>query len=287
MIDISIIIASYNTKDLLQNCLDSIFRSRGSLRIEVVVVDNASSDGSVSMVKKSFPKVTLIRNRTNLLYSKANNQGLRIAKGKYVLILNSDTLMHKDSLPKIKKFMDKHPKCGLSSCREIDGNREILDTCHRFPSPITELLEFPISRKLFPNPKILQEFRYVGWTRRDIRKVDTVPGSFMFGRRKLLEKLGFFDEKLPLFYSDADLCLRVNKAGHEIWHNGKTTITHYTARSLAKFSLYKSLRLSYKDMVTYYKKHYGIAWAALLYLLAQVNLALFKLRYYLISQNSS
>ena len=277
MPDLSVVIPNYNTRNLLKNCLDSIFRNRGSLSIEVFVVDNASSDGSVSMVKKSFPKVTLIRNRMNLLYSRANNQGLRIAKGKYVLILNSDTLMHKDSLPKMKKFMDEHPVCGLASCREIEGKGRTLDTCHRFPSPITELLEFPISRKLFPNPKILRDLRYAGWNRKDVRKVDTVPGSFMFGRSKVIKKVGFFDENLPLFYSDADLCKRVHDEGYEIWHNGKVTITHYAAKSLEKFSIYNTMKLSYKDMVNYYYKHFGLLWASFLWILSKINLIYFAL----------
>jgi len=281
MPDLSVVIANYNTKVLLKNCLNSIFKSRGNLRIEVIVVDNGSKDGSVEMLDKlkvKSGKLKVIKNRNNLLYSKANNQGLRLAKGKYVLILNSDTLIRKDTLTKMKRFMDEHHNCAIATARQIDQSGKTFKTSHKFPTPLTEIVELPIFKKLFANSKIISSYRYKGWDRKTKRQIDTAPGSFMFARRYVLSSVKFFDENLKLYYSDVDLSKKVKDKGYDIYHLGSVTFDHFKAQTVRKQSTLKIMTQAYNDVVYYYKKHFGLFWAGIILVLSKLNLIYFAFK---------
>ena len=275
---LSIIIVSYNTERILANCLSSIYTNNKDIKPEVIVVDNASKDNSVKMVKEQFPQVKLIKNKKNLFYSKANNQGLNQITGNYFLILGSDTIVPKGSLSKMIAFMKKVKDCGIVSCRELDENGETIITCHAFSTPLTQILEMPLFYHFMKNNKVLSEFRYKDWDRKDIRAVDTIPGSFMLGRREVLQAVGGFDEKLPLFYSDADFCKRAKDKGFGIYHNGNVAIVHLKAASLKFFSFTKVMQFAYRDMIYYHKKHFGIIPVIPLWILAKLHLAYYLLK---------
>lgn len=268
---LSIIIVNYNTKLLLKNCLDSIIKNSKNIKIEICVVDNASRDKSVEMVREYFPKVKIIINKKNLFYSKANNQGLAKIKSIYFLILNPDTTITRNSLAKMIEFMEENPNCGLSSCIEVDKNGNTIRTCHKFHNPVVQILELPIFKKFSRNLGVIKNHYYQGWGRKSIRKVDTIPGSFIFGRTKVINEVHGFDENLPLFFNDADLCKRVVDRGYNILHNGKVTIIHLKAQSLDTLPYLEVMEKSFQDMVYYYKKHYGLFWSSLINILSQLS----------------
>jgi len=178
-IDLSIVIVSFNTKELLRKCLSSIYKNTKTLTFETIIVDNASQDASVPIIKQQFSKVILIENQCNVYVVKAANQGLKRSRGKYFLFLNSDTIIPQNCLEKMVDFMAKNPKVGLASCLQVDEHGRTDLTCSRFPHPIIELFEtnFPakLLRRAVPAQKVeklLTSYRYGDWKRDTIRRVD-------------------------------------------------------------------------------------------------------------------
>lgn len=279
---LSIVIVNYNTRKNVLACLDSIFKYKSNQKFEVWVVDNGSTDGSADIIKKKFPQVKLVENRQNYLYTKANNQALARIRSKYFLILNSDVLLSRNTLSYMIDFMELHPECGLSSLRHSDTKGKTQLTTHHSHTPVTQILLLPPLYRLFKWMPTLKQFYYTGWDRKDIHQVDVIPGSFMFGRTSLLKKIGYLDDKMSLFYSDSDYCERVRKAGYSIYHVGTTQVTHHTSSTLSRFSRTHIEHESYRDMVVYYRKHFGTIWSYLIYLstiIAIVSDLIFILKY--------
>lgn len=277
-IDLSISLVSYKNRQLLENCLNSIFANIKRLKFEVSLVDNASKDGTVKMVKKKFPKVKLIENSQNLIYSKAHNQNLKKVKGKYFLVLNEDTLLSPSTLGEMVKFLEKHPKVGLASCREIDEKGIVDMTCSRFPHPIYDFFEASFAGKfllkLIPLQNVkrmLADYRYKNWKRNTIRAIEVIPGSFFMGRKEVLNEVGLFDENLLLFYEEPDLCQRALRAGWETFHNGKVTITHLKTKAIAKLPEFARYQIAEHDMLNYYKKYFGFFWWLFLWISFRPN----------------
>lgn len=277
-IDLSISIVSFDTKSLLEQCLYSIFRNTRGINFEVTVVDNGSKDGSLEMVEKQFPQVNLIANPKNFFYSKAHNQAVKKSQGKYILILNSDTIIPPLALQKMIQFMEAHPEAAAASCREVDENGNLDQTCSRFPTPLTEFFESSLFGKILKNQKLLSNFRYGGWKRDTTCQVDVIPGSFIFTRTSVLKKLGFFDENLVLFYSDTDFCTRTKKVGFEVYHNCDVTITHLRAQSIQKLQFWQLYQISEHDILYYYKKHFGLFWWLFLWITLRPNWIFWKIK---------
>jgi GT2 family glycosyltransferase len=274
--DLSISLLSYNNKVLLENCLNSIYKNTKKISFEILLVDNASKDGSVQMVKKEFPKVKVVANKTNKLYIKGHNQNLRRVKGRYFLILNEDVELTSGCLEKMVTFMDRDPQIGLASCRQIDGSGKVDKTCSKFPHPIYEILEISYIHKLFgkfaPFSIFLDNYRYSDWNRLTTRQVDVVPGSFMIGKSELLTKVGLFDQKnLLFFYVEPDYCLRAKKAGYQIYHNADVTIIHLKSKALSKLPAKTRSYLSEYDLLAYYRKYFGSIWWLVLWILLLPN----------------
>lgn len=248
-VDISIIIVNYNTKELLKNLLISFKNSNlGKYKVEVIVVDNASTDGSSESIKLYLPTIKLIQNQTNLGYAKANNQGIRIAKGEYILLLNSDTLLNKTTLFKMLKFMDENKQFCAATCRVELVNREIDPACHRgFPTPWASFVYFSGLEKLFPESKTFGQY-HQGW--KDLHKVhevDVISGAFFMIRKKILNKLGLLDEKFFMYAEDIDLCYRMKNLGYKIVYNPNTKIIHYKTSSGRKKT--KGKKFTRKDLI--------------------------------------
>jgi GT2 family glycosyltransferase len=272
IIHITIIIVTYNTKKLLTNCLESIYKYKNNLNLKIIIIDNASSDNTASFIKKKFPQIKIIINKKNLLFSQAYNQGLKNIKSKYFLILNSDTTMHKNTLTNMYQFMEKYSHCGISTCIAKDEQNKIIETSHESHKPITQIFELPIFYKFLKNHYLLNEFRYRKWNRKSTRQVESIPGSFMFVKSKMIKEIGLFDEKMRLFYSDADYCRRINNKGFELYHNANTSYTHLIGQTLNHFSQKKIITLSYSDMTYYYEKYYGIYWSKIIKILSKICL---------------
>lgn len=278
MTDLSISLLCFNTKDFLKNCLLQIKKASTGLSVEILLVDNGSTDGASQMVKKEFPEVKLITSRKNLLYIKGHNLNLRRAKGKYFLILNEDTQFAPDTFRKLVDFMEKNPQAGLASCRQVNEQGEVDITCSKFPTPIVEILESSLIVKSLSKltkvryfSKILEDFRYLNWNRSSNRQVDVLPGSLIIGRNKLLKKIGYFDQRLKFFYGEADLAQKTKAAGYQSYHIGNITITHLKSKALVKLPSFFRWQITEHDMLYYYKKYFGFFWFLVLLIFLKPN----------------
>ncbi|MBT8485796.1 MAG: glycosyltransferase family 2 protein [Phycisphaerales bacterium] len=209
-LDVTIVIVSWNTCDLLRACLESVFAQTGTLAAEVVVVDNASHDGSADMVERAFPAVRLIRNDRNAGFAAANNQALRHARGRYVLLLNPDTVVLDDVISRTIAYADTHPDTGVVGCQVLQTEHEIQPTCFRYPSPLTLLLFGLGLHRLMPR---LDHAAYGGWDRRSPRDVDVVSGMFMLVRHDAMNAVGLMDEDYFVYAEETDWCHRFRAHG--------------------------------------------------------------------------
>jgi len=266
---LSIIIVSYNTKELLNDCLGSIESAIGKIETETFVVDNNSEDGSQNSVKKKFPWVKLIINSKNLGFSKANNLALKVAKGEYVLILNPDTVLQKDTLSKMSDFMDKNPNISMATCKvELQNGKLDMDARRRFPTPWRAFCHFSHFSKVFRNISFFNEYYMDDIPNDRQHEIDACAGAFMFIRSKDLKKVGFFDEDFFFYGEDIDLCYRFRGRGLKIVYTPITKIIHYKGASsgikkhskhlskISRESKVKAIRESTRAMELFYKKHY-------------------------------
>lgn len=228
MIDLSIIIVSYNTKDFIRECLKSIRVTSKGFDYEIIVVDNVSSDGTSQMVKEEFPDVIAIKSRKNLGFSKANNAGVEKSKGRYVLFLNPDTVVYKDSLFGMVKFMDEHKEAGAATCKLVMPGGRLDDAAHRgFPNPWNSLSYFSGLSKLFPSSKLFGGYN-LGWM--DLSKpheIDACAGAFMMVRRQAGEKIGWWDEDYFFYGEDLEFCFRLKEIGWKIYFVPSVSVLHY------------------------------------------------------------
>lgn len=223
---VSVIIVSFNTRDILKNCLDALFSSGDGSQTEVFVVDNASGDGSADMVRSTFPDVHLIANQQNLGFAAANNQAFRLASGNYFLILNPDAYIRKGALDRAVAFMEKTPDCGLCGGKIISPEGNLEPSARRFPSPLSKLLTLSGLSGKFSGSPILNRHEFGGFLHDKPREVDWVPGTFTIIRKEMLDKIGLFDERFFIYYEETDLCLRARKAGWKVYFIPDAEVMH-------------------------------------------------------------
>ena len=239
MIDLSIIIVNYNTKEFLKKCLVSILSSidgkpstslvRGKINYEIIVVDNASSDKSAEMTRKEFSHIKLIANEVNGGFSKANNQGIKISqKSRYVLFLNPDTVVQKNTIEEMIKFMDQHIDVGASTCKLVMPNGEIDDASHRgFPTPWNAFTHFSGLSKLSPRSKLLSGYS-LGWMDLEsAHEIDALAGAFMIVRREAGDQVNWWDEDYFFYGEDIDFCFMLKERGWKIYYVPTVFVTHY------------------------------------------------------------
>jgi GT2 family glycosyltransferase/lipopolysaccharide/colanic/teichoic acid biosynthesis glycosyltransferase len=253
--DISIVIVNYNVRAFLEQCLMAIDRARHNFNIEIFVVDNASVDGSQAMVKRNFPEVQLIEQTKNLGFSKANNQALKLAKGRFVLILNPDTLIQEDSLLVLKKFLDDHPEAGAVGCKLLNPDGSFQIGCRRtFPTPWVAFSRIIGLSKIFPKSTLFGKYNMTYLDSQIETEVDVLMGSLMFIRRDVLKKVGYFDEDYFMYGEDIDLCYKIKKEGWKIFYTPATQAIHYKGESTKKgeFSYVSNF---YSAMLIFANKH--------------------------------
>ncbi len=276
MIDLSIIIVSFNTKDLLINLLDSLKKAvevceKEGFRVETIVVDNHSQDGTVQLIKSKFKWVKLIVNKKNFGFAAANNQGILKVKGELVLLLNSDTKVFPETLSKMIKFMGDHPKADGATCRVELPNGKIDPASHRgFPTPWNAFCYFLGLERLFPSLRFFAGY-HQGWKDLDkAHQIDVCSGAFFMIRKSIIDKVGFLDERFFIYGEDIDWCYRIKKLGFRIFYYPKTKIIHSKRKSgreklpdkKKNKDLTEEIRMStkrnfYKTMKVFYKKHYS------------------------------
>lgn len=254
---LSVIIVNYNVKYFLEVCLHSVLRSAAGIAAEVIVVDNNSTDDSNKMVREQFPDVTLIENKDNKGFSKANNQGVAIAKGEYILFLNPDTVMPEEFLAKMLGYMDAHPEAGAVGPRLIDGKGQFApDAKKSFPSLSVAIFKTTGINKLFSKSAYFNKYYAVHVGERQTAPVDVLSGCCMLVRKSAMDKAGGpFDEDYFMYCEDVDLSYRIEKAGYKNIYYPEVDLIHYKGESTRKMTL-SYVRIFNEALVTFVKKHY-------------------------------
>lgn len=257
--DLSIIIVNWNTKKYLLQCLGSIFKIGQKYSGEVIVVDNASQDGSEAEAKKKFPTIQLIENEENLGFAKATNQGLRKAEGRYLLLLNPDTQVKEGALERLIVFMDVCPEAGVAGAQLLNADGSKQNSIANFPSLGTELLNKSLLRRLFPS-----RFPGKGENYLEPIEVESVIGACMMVRREAMEQVGVLDENYFLFLEETDWCFQMKRAGWKVFHVPHAEIYHFQGKS-AETKKEKARLEYYRSRYHFFKKNRGLwQWFVLL-----------------------
>ncbi len=259
-IDLTVILVNWNTAAMTCGCLRSVARDlagAGSLAVETILVDNASTDDSVARLRAEFPWVHLIENRTNVGFARANNQGIAVSRGRCVLLLNSDTLVQAGALAALVGHLDAHPRVGAVGARLLDPDGSLQPSCSRFPTLGRELW------RLFHLDRVQMRSAYAmqGWDARTPRPVDVVSGACLMVRRPVLDQVGPLDEGYFMYSEEVDLCRRIRRAGWEIDWAPAARVIHFGGQSSRLMAEAMFLQL-YRSKVLYFRKHHGPAAAA-------------------------
>ncbi|MBN2274973.1 MAG: glycosyltransferase [Bacteroidales bacterium] len=257
MIDLSVIIVNYNVRFFLEQCLHSVYKSIHNINAEVIVVDNNSVDRSCQMIREKFPDVILIENKVNAGFSRANNQAIRKARGRYVLLLNPDTVVQEDTFSACIQFMDSHPDAGCLGVKMIDGKGNFLPESKRgLPTPQVAFYKIFGLSALFPNSPKFGRY-HLGFLDKDkIHQVDVISGAFMFLRKSVLDRTGLLDEDFFMYGEDIDISYRITQAGFKNYYFPETTIIHYKGESTKKSSI-NYVIVFYNAMAIFAQKHFS------------------------------
>lgn len=254
--ELSIIMVNYNTGTLLRDCLNSINKNIRGILFEIIVIDNNSQDQSVKIIKEEFKGVKLIENQKNLGFSKANNQGIAQSSGKYLLLLNPDTVITSGNVFSIIQYMEMHRDIGILGTKIFDADGKIQLSCRSFPSFKTALFtRYALFTKLFPKNRLSADYLLSDWDHNAIRQVDWVSGACMLIRKGLLEDIGPLDENFFMYCEDVDICLRAKKSGWKIAYFPDFSVIHHISGS-SKGLRFKNIFIHHKSMLIFYKKHF-------------------------------
>jgi GT2 family glycosyltransferase len=255
--ELSIIIVNYNVRHFLEQCLHSVQKATANINAEVFVVDNNSPDDSVEMVRNFFPKVTLIHNKENVGFSRGNNQAIEISKGKYVLLLNPDTVVEEDTFENCIKFMDENPDGGGLGVKMIDGSGKFLPESKRgLPTPIVSFYKIFGLSKLFPKSKLFSKYHLGYLEENETNEIEVLSGAFMWMRKAVLDEVGYLDETFFMYGEDIDLSYRIILGGYKNYYLPKVKIIHYKGESTKKGNL-KYVFVFYNAMIIFSRKHFA------------------------------
>lgn len=253
--DLSIVIVNWNTIELLRDVLRSVFETSGPITMQVIVVDNASDDGSADMVARNYPEALLIRNETNRGFAAANNQGFEVATGRHVLMLNSDTIVLGDVLAASVRYLDAHPDVGAMGCRVLNPDGTMQRTCSMWPSLLNLTLQTFGLWKV-PWPRFFGRYQMMHWQRDSERDVDSISGCYLVLRATILDQVGPLDEAFFFFGEETDWCRRMREAGWRLVFTPVGEIIHYGSASASKLNHRRDLLLT-DAMVRLHAKHGG------------------------------
>jgi hypothetical protein len=270
--DLSIIIVSYNTKEFLKGCIESIYKTTKNIKFEIIVVDNDSTDGTVETISNfQFPisNFSFVKNKENLGFSKANNIGVKKASGRYLLFLNPDIVVHEKTLEEMVKFMDEHEDGGAATCKLVMPNGQIDDASHRgFPTPWNSFSHFSGLSKLFGKTRLFGGYNLGFKDFSKTHEIDALAGAFMLVRRKAGEDANWWDEDYFFYGEDIEFCYILKQAGWKIYYVPEYSTLHYKGVSGGLKKVSKDITTASKEtkqrvtkarfnaMRLFYKKHY-------------------------------
>ncbi len=277
IIDLSIVIVNFNTVQFVTRCLDFIRKNPPEKKYEIFIVDNNSKDDSVAFIAKHYPEVTLIKNRTNFGYSYANNQAIVRSRGRYILVLNPDTIVTQGALNEMINFMDTHPDAGVGGAKMLNLNGSIQYSCRRFPTIFFVFFgRQSVILKFLPQNKISERYLMMEEDYTKNLEVDWVFGASMILRRKALEEVGIFDEDYFIFVEDTDLCYRMKKKGWKVYFIADAVIFHHLGVTRTRY--WKTTLLNHNlGMFKFFRKHYNPGFLTVMLLSAGLSLRLLLL----------
>lgn len=271
-IDLSVLIVSWNVRDLLADCLASIaagpvtliapdgtLHGEGGLLTEVIIVDSASSDGTPDLVRERFPWATLITCKQNVGFTRGNNLALARARGRYLLLLNPDTVVHDDALPALVRHLDAHPEVGIAGPRVLNADGSTQSTRRRFPTPLTAFVESTWLQGYAPR-RILDRYYVTDQPDDSVCEVDWVQGCALLARRAVYEQIGGLDEGYVMFSEELDWCRRARQAGWQVHYVGTACLTHYGGQSTAQVETRKHIYFQ-QSKLRYFRKYHGRTFA--------------------------
>ncbi len=256
MLDVSIIIVNWNAEALLARCLRCVQTTVEKVGYEVIVIDNASTDGSIAMLKQDFPDVIRIENADNRGFAGANNQGMAIAQGRYWLLLNSDAFVEPGTIDAMVAFADAHPEAGMTACKLLYEDRRLQPSCYNFPTLKTEFYTALQLDKLLPKSREFGQFLMTWWDFNDVREVDVVMGAFMLVRREAVQQVGMMDASYFMYSEEVDWCYRFMQAGWKIIYNPTVQTVHLWGGSSKQVKTEMFLQM-HRSKIEYFRKNYG------------------------------
>lgn len=254
--DVSIIIVNYNSFKLLQDCLESIFKHSTGFDFEIIIVDNNSSEGNIDNVVQDFDKITLIKNDVNKGFGAANNQGLEIANGKYILSLNNDTIFLENTIRKVFDFAESIKKPIIIGCKLLNEDKSLQHSVYDFPSLLNVFTSNFFLYSLFPKSKFFNKYHLMNRKINKTTEVDVVTGAFLFGTKRKMQEIGGFDERFFFYNEETDLCYRFKKDGGKIYYFPKTSVIHLKGGTAKKngWFVYKNQSIS---TIKFFQKHFA------------------------------
>jgi len=258
--DVTAIIVNYNTAHLLKPMFDALEAGRGTLSLQVIVIDNASRDQSVEVIRRDYPSVELITNGVNVGFGRANNQALPLVRGQYVFLLNTDAFMSPGALAETVSFMEAHSDCGVLGVKLIGRDGTLQPSCRYFPTPWNVFLSSTGLCRFFPKTRLVDD---MSWDHTAIRECDWVPGCYYLIRREVVDQVGLFDPRYFLYYEEVDHCRSVRQAGWSVIFYPFTQAVHIGGESASsEAELTKHGRqistLQIESELLYFRKHFGL-----------------------------
>ena len=253
---LSVCIVNWNTRDFLRECLTSLLHFPPvNDEMEIIVVDNASADGSAEMVAAEFPDVLLIAFPANLGYAEGNNLALKRAGGDALLLLNPDVVVHPESLARAAEFAASHPKFGAFGCRLVGTDGKTQSSLRSFPDPSPVLWEYLGLSRLFPKSRVFGAYRMTWFDYNTVIEADQPMGSFLWISRAAYEAIGGLDTQFPIFFNEVDWCRRAKQGGFSIYYTPNVVVTHYGGGSTRQVKA-GMVRESHRSLLRFYDKHY-------------------------------
>lgn len=272
--DLSIVIVNYNTCQLTCSTIQSVYESITTFTYEIFVVDNNSTDGSDERISTLFPEVTLLKNLENVGFAKANNQAIRAAKGRYILLLNSDTLIQSDTLQVMLEFMEEHQDVGASGCKVVLPNGKLDRACRRgFPTPSASFYYLIGLSRLYPENPRYNQYHLTHLDENLSYPVDCLVGAFMMVRRQTIDQVGLLDEEYFMYGEDVDWCYRIKTNGWKIIYYPHTSIIHLKGGSSRK-KPYKIVYEFHRAMYLFHRKHHQQKYSILINISVYTGIAL-------------
>lgn len=257
LLDLSIIIVNWNTAPFLIRCLHSIYETTKKVNFEIFVVDNGSKDNSVEVVRNEFPKVKLIVNEKNKGFPKANNQAIKISQGEYILLLNPDTVVRKNTIDGCVEYLREHSDVGALGVKIYNPNGIInLHCARRFPTLVRLFWETSLLNKIFPKSKYFSSILLNHWDHNDSQEIERISGVFMMVPKRVFDDVGLLDENQFMYAEDTDLCFRIRKYGLKVYYFADYSIIHFGGQSSKQVSI-QSLLYLYDSHNYIFKKYYG------------------------------